>query len=442
VATASSGFSTYPTYVILRSVATITSRDEANNRSLVSVDVFIDVTGSASSDNVNVSVTNAGNTISVPLGYLSYGTGSYRVVNNFGIWITHNANGELASSGFAASATSSGWGTASNSGTLTGFTNYDRKPATPTFGTISRDVRSVTVNVNVTSSPAGAATYTVTRSEDGGAYGDSRTGQSVTYTNLALGSTQRFQATANNSDGTSAAVTSGDTSIPNVPTAPTISVASSTDRTVTAGVSSNNGATVTRYSVAVSANNGASWASAVTMDGNRQHTFTGLTPGGVYQFRVASENEMGESSITTSGSYTVPNVPDAPTITVGTVSGRAVTVSCGVSANNGSTVTGYTVQASPDDGVTWETLISIPSRAYRFENLVGGAIYRWRVFAQNEVGPSEYRTSESTFIPSGGRRWNGTAWVSTATAKRWNGTAWVELTTAKRLTSTGWVDLT
>jgi hypothetical protein len=75
VATASSGFSTYPTYVILRSVATITSRDEANNRSLVSVDVFIDVTGSASSDNVNVSVTNAGNTISVPLGYLSYGTG-------------------------------------------------------------------------------------------------------------------------------------------------------------------------------------------------------------------------------------------------------------------------------------------------------------------------------------------------------------------------------
>lgn len=350
MASASGSFSAYPSFIQLRTDCSIAQSDPANNRSLVQTSIYVVISGGGASTSGGSAVSNTNGAIATDsFGNVSWGNGSHIVLNQT-VWVSHDANGYLGSVSFAGQAEVNGWGFASNSGTLTGFTNYDRRPATPTFGAITRTVDSVLVNVNATSSPAGTATYTVTRSENGGAYSDSRTGQAVTYSGLTRGTTQRFRATATNTDGTSAAVTSADVAI--------------------------------------------------------------------------------------------PNVPDAPTITLSAVSGRALTVSAGVSANNGATVTGYFVQASPDDGATWQTAISIPSRAYRFTDLTGGAIYKFRVFSRNEMGDSANRTSESTFIPSGGRRLTEAGYVSTATAKRLTETGWVELTTAKRLTASGWVDLT
>jgi hypothetical protein len=59
----------------------------------------------------------------------------------------------------------------------------------------------------------------------------------------------------------------------------------------------------------------------------------------------------------------------------------------------------------------------------------------------NEVGNSVGTSTASVFVSGGGKRWNGSAWVATATAKRWNGSAWADLTIAKRWNGTAWVDL-
>jgi hypothetical protein len=150
---------------------------------------------------------------------------------------------------------------------------------------------------------------------------------------------------------------------------------------------------------------------------------------------------MGESSITTSGSYTIPEVPTAPTISATDPSGRALNVSCGVSADNGSTVEGYFVQLSPDNGATWETAISMPSRVNRFEDLAGGTTVKFRVYSFNEIGNSAYRVSESIFIPSGGRRLTAEGFISTQTFTRLTASGPVPVGIAKRLTVSGWVEL-
>jgi hypothetical protein len=97
---------------------------------------------------------------------------------------------------------------------------------------------------------------------------------------------------------------------------------------------------------------------------------------------------------------------------------------------------------SADDGVTWGTAQAMTSQALTLTGLTGGATYKFKIYSSNEMGASGLTTSSSVFIPSGGRRWNGSAFIPTSIAKRWTGTAWVDLTIAKRWNGSSWVDLT
>jgi hypothetical protein len=275
-------------------------------------------------------------------------------VLSYDAWVSHNANGVLGTLTFSGTFTGSGGGSPgalSASTTLGGFTDFDRSPSDPTFASLTRTVDAVAVSVNAVSSPAGTATYVITRSENGGAYGDTR---------------------------------------------------SSTSRSA---------------------------------------TFSGLLKGSTQQFRVLASNSDGSSAVTTSSTVSIPNVPTAPSITTTAPSGRALNVSSGVSSANGATVTGYFVQLSADDGVTWETAISIPSRAYRFEDLAGGTNVKFRVYSENEMGFSAFTVTDSIFIPSGGRRLTADGFISTQTFTRLTASGPVPVGIAKRLTASGWVEL-
>lgn len=72
-----------------------------------------------------------------------------------------------------------------------------------------------------------------------------------------------------------------------------------------------------------------------------------------------------------------------------------------------------------------------------------GANYVFRAFATNQSndGAGAYADSASIFLPSGGKIWNGSAWVPSATAKIYNGSAWVPIVTAKVYNGTAWVNL-
>jgi hypothetical protein len=100
-------------------------------------------------------------------------------------------------------------------------------------------------------------------------------------------------------------------------------------------------------------------------------------------------------------------------------------------SQNGGGFTGdYTGSGSP---------ITVPAAA-----LTPGSNYVFRVWATNgsNDGASASSDSSSVFVSSGGKIYNGTAWVPTTTAKIYNGTAWVDLSTAKIYNGTSWVNLT
>jgi hypothetical protein len=351
MASATGSFSNYPAYIQLRTDCNIAQSDPSNNRSLIQTSVYVVISGGGASTSGGSAVSNTNGTIATDsIGNVSWGNGSHIVLNS-SLWVSHDSNGYLGSVSFAGLSDVNGWGSANNSGTLTGFTDYDRSPSTPTFASLTRTVDAVAVTVNAVSSPAGTATYVITRSENGGTYGDTR---------------------------------------------------SSTSRSA---------------------------------------TFSGLLKGSTQQFRVVATNSDGSSATTTSSTVSIPNVPTAPSITTTAPSGRALNVSAGVSTANGATVTGYFVQLSADAGATWETAISIPSRAYRFEDLAGGTNVKFRVYSENEMGFSAFTVTDSIFIPSGGRRLTADGFISTQTFTRLTASGPVPVGIAKRLTASGWVEL-
>lgn len=70
-----------------------------------------------------------------------------------------------------------------------------------------------------------------------------------------------------------------------------------------------------------------------------------------------------------------------------------------------------------------------------------GYNYQFRVYATNSDGTGGNAYSSSLFLPSGGKRFDGSNFVNATIGKRHNGSDWVDLTTAKRYDGSNWVVL-
>jgi hypothetical protein len=179
---------------------------------------------------------------------------------------------------------------------------------------------------------------------------------------------------------------------------------------------------------------GTTWTTVSNIGTDRTATLTVVSTSTVsVQTRAISSEGTGPWSSSTS----VVGVPTAPASISVSRTGRNVTVTSG--SSTGSGITGYQVQFN--DGSGWSTAVSMVSQSHTYTNLDGAKTYQFRVFATNAIGDSAYTTSDSLFVPAGGKRYNGSAFVDTTTAKRWDGSAWVELTTAKRWSGSAWIDL-
>lgn len=181
----------------------------------------------------------------------------------------------------------------------------------------------------------------------------------------------------------------------------------------------------------------------VDQRGGQNNTYSSLTLGANYQLRTWAGNNDGATGFTYSGTYFIPNVPSAPpSISVTPPSGLSATVTTGTASNNGAGITAYFVQASADNGATWQSAQQMTNQSFTYTGLTPGATYRFRTYAVNEMGNGAFATSASTFVPAGGKKWTGTEWQVSNTAKRFNGAAWVDITTAKRWNGSAWIDLT
>lgn len=282
-----------------------------NNSSTVRSQLFIEATssyfqaranGSHSISGVTVwSISNQ--TINMP------GLNSSVFLSDNSIEVGHNADGSGSASGYGYFATvdqSSGWKVPgiSVSGSI-GLSDFTRLPSAPASCTYSRSGQSVTVTAGNASSPLGV-TYYVQYNRNGAGWTAQQTmsGQSYTYTGLDWGASYQFRVWAASSEGAGGFTYSGTLTMPTVPTAPTsITVASVSGLDVTvnyANSTSDGGEPITSYTMQyrTSADNGTTWGAwgnntAVT--GNT-HTFTSLTPGLLYQFRVYSTNVVGNSA--------------------------------------------------------------------------------------------------------------------------------------------------
>jgi hypothetical protein len=174
----------------------------------------------------------------------------------------------------------------------------------------------------------------------------------------------------------------------------------------------NGGATINRYMMRASTNNGVSYLTpyAVTPTGNPPTTWviTGLTPGTSYVFQVVAQNSAGYgvwSSKSPAVSTTSTTAPSAPLSVVGTPGNTKVALTWQApSSTGGSSITGYGVDYSSNGGTNWATALA-PSaastaRSYTVTGLTNGTAYVFRVVAANAVGAGPFSATSAAYTPA------------------------------------------
>jgi hypothetical protein len=149
----------------------------------------------------------------------------------------------------------------------------------------------------------------------------------------------------------------------------------------------------------------------------------------------------GSAGAGTQGALNYDRKPAKPASVTAVVNAdKTVTVtSTAVSSPAGAAT--YYVSQSSDSGSSWSSPVAMSERTYTFSGLTLGLDYQFRVYATNSDGTSATRTSDSYFLPAGGRRLTSEGFVPTQTFKRLTAEGWVDVSTAKRLTAEGWVQL-
>ena len=124
----------------------------------------------------------------------------------------------------------------------------------------------------------------------------------------------------------------------------------------------------------------------------RSAIFSGLTGGVQHTFRVRALNLFGTGIEGTAVVTPIaPTVPSAPRSLITTVSYNSATLYWSTPlATGGSTILGYLVEYSVDNGETWtrRPLLSTFARSTSLTGLTGGVSHQFRVFAVNAVGNS------------------------------------------------------
>jgi hypothetical protein len=186
---------------------------------------------------------------------------------------------------------------------------------------------------------------------------------------------------------------------------------------------------------------------------------TPKTRGQTYSYSVYANNSTGWSPLSSAASAVAPGIPSAPGVpTIFSKIGRTLTLSSTRgSLNYGNVISEYRIQLSTDNGITWRgwdnstksftaanthNVLDSNGR-FEYQLLTPALNYLWRVYAINSIGVGDYATTPvSTFVSAGGKRFDGTSWIPTATSKRYDGTNWIDFTIAKRWNGSSWDDLT
>ncbi|MEI6743537.1 MAG: fibronectin type III domain-containing protein, partial [bacterium] len=234
--------------------------------------------------------------------------------------------------------------------------------------------------------------------------------KTLSLIDLEIGKAYTFQVAATNAAGTGPYSDSTTATTPRVkPGAPVDVVGEAGNAEVALTWSApevSGGSGITSYTVEICKPGKPDAICIVKSGGNSGEigkTFTGLTNGAPYTFRVAATNEAG------TGVYSLPSepvtprtVPDAPTTLVVAPdnSGNFDVSWVAPKVNGGAVLTDYVIEYQKDGG-EWTKFVHEASTqtSATLENLNVGAEYLVRVAAVNIAGAGEFTTTTTVVIP-------------------------------------------
>jgi hypothetical protein len=142
----------------------------------------------------------------------------------------------------------------------------------------------------------------------------------------------------------------------------------------------------------------------------------------------------------TQGAIDYDRRPGSPGFVTPTVnSNKTISVSVGGVSSPAGTAT-YHVQWSQNGGA-WQGEQTSTGTSFTFSGLLPGQNYQFRAWATNSDGTGGTTYSGVVFLPSGGKRFDGSSFVTTQLARRYTGTGWTDLSIARRYNGANWVDL-
>jgi len=163
----------------------------------------------------------------------------------------------------------------------------------------------------------------------------------------------------------------------------------------------NGGARVSRLSIVATPYNstGATVKDELIFDEKKasQFTLTALTPGANYKFTLTATNSVG-TSLGNATVFLIPDIPSAPTIAeIAAAGSNGVLITYSApESDGGSTITSYTVTASPGDKSA--TVTRSASSTINISGLNAATTYSFTITASNLMGRSAPSAPSKTIL--------------------------------------------
>ena len=177
---------------------------------------------------------------------------------------------------------------------------------------------------------------------------------------------------------------------PGAPTSLTATAGNQQVRLSWSAPGSNGGAAISGYKVEYKTSAATTWTTVTRTGTTPSHTFSSLTNGTAYNFRVSATNSAGTGTPTSPVNATPATTPGVPTSLGATAGSTQVTLSWSApSSTGGAAITNHVIERRTGTTGAWSTVThsaAITGTNYTVTGLTNGTTYNFRVSATNSAG--------------------------------------------------------